>query len=74
VSQYMFVPDYTLLNARVGFRVADGWTLSIWSRNLLNKNYYDLLSAAPGNSGLIVGQPGDPRTYGVTLKFAVKSK
>jgi iron complex outermembrane receptor protein len=46
--------------------------LSIWSRNLFNKDYYDLLTPAPGNSGLIVGQPGDPRTFGVTLRLSFK--
>ena len=71
-SRYMVVPGYTVLNARVGFRVANGWTLSVWSRNLLNTNYFELLSAAPGNTGLVVGQPGDPRTAGVTLRFSVK--
>jgi len=71
-SHYMVVPGYTVLNARIGFRVANGWTLSVWSRNLLNTNYFELLSAAPGNTGLIVGQPGDQRTAGVTLRFSVK--
>ena len=28
----------------------------------------ELLSAAPGGSGLYVGQPGDPRTWGMTLR------
>ena len=32
----------------------------------------DLLSAAPGNSGLFVGQPGDPRTIGVTLRVTMR--
>jgi iron complex outermembrane receptor protein len=73
-SLYMFVSGYSLVNARIGFRTADGWTLSVWARNLLNKDYFDLLSAAPGNSGLIVGQPGDPRTVGVTLRFAFNSR
>jgi iron complex outermembrane receptor protein len=73
-SEYMFVEGYSLVNARLGFRASNGWTISIWARNLFNKDYFDLLSAAPGNSGLIVGQPGDPRTIGVTLRFAVKSK
>jgi iron complex outermembrane recepter protein len=71
-SQYMIVPAYTLVNARVGFRVANGWTLSVWARNLFNTTYFDLLTAAPGNTGLIVGQPGDPRTAGLTLRFSVK--
>jgi iron complex outermembrane receptor protein len=72
-SKFMVVDGYALLNARVGFRVADGWTFSVWSRNLLNKDYFDLLTAAAGNTGLIVGQPGDPRTFGVTLRVNVRS-
>jgi iron complex outermembrane receptor protein len=73
-SPYLVVPGYPLVNARLGFRAANGWTLSIWSRNLLNKDYYELLSAAPGNTGLYVGQPGEPRTAGVTLRVALKSR
>jgi iron complex outermembrane receptor protein len=68
------VDGYSLLNARVGFRWTDGWTLSVWARNLLNKDYFDLLTAAPGNTGLIVGQPGDLRTLGVTLRVTFKAK
>jgi iron complex outermembrane receptor protein len=67
-SKYLVVSGYTLLNARIGFRTADNWTVFLWARNLLNKDYFELLSAAPGNTGLIVGQPGDPRTVGLTLK------
>ena len=46
----------------------------VWSRNLLNKDYFELLSAPPGNTGLYVGQPGDPRTVGVTLRMTFRSK
>jgi iron complex outermembrane receptor protein len=72
-SKYLVVDGYSLVNARVGFRAAEGWTLSVWSRNLLNKDYLDLLSAQPGNSGLYVGQAGDPRTFGVTLRMSFKT-
>lgn len=72
-SKYLVVGGYALLNARIGFRAANGWIFSIWSRNLLNTDYFDLLSAAPGNSGLYVGQPGDPRTFGVTLRITLRS-
>jgi iron complex outermembrane receptor protein len=72
VSRYLVVDSYALLNARVGFRWADGWTVSLWSRNLLDKDYFELLTAAPGNTGLYVGQPGDGRTVGVTLRVAVR--
>ena len=73
-SRYLVVPGYPLVNARIGFRAANGWTLSVWSRNLLNKDYYELLTAAPGNTGLYVGQPGESRTAGVTLRIALKSR
>ena len=53
-SRYLVVDDYSLVNARIGFRWTDGLTLSVWSRNLLNTNYFELLSAAPGNTGLYV--------------------
>jgi iron complex outermembrane recepter protein len=72
-SQYMVIEGYSLINARLGVRWSDGWTLSFWSRNLLNENYYEMLSPAPGNSGLIVGLPGDPRTFGITLRMALRS-
>jgi hypothetical protein len=62
-----------ILMQAAGFRWTDGWTITVWSRNLLNKDYFDLLSAQPGNSGLYVGQPGDPRTVGVTLRMTFAS-
>jgi iron complex outermembrane receptor protein len=73
-SRYLIVDGYSLLNARVGFRWTDGWTVSVWSRNLLDKDYYELLTAAPGNTGLFVGQPGDGRTVGVTLRVALRAR
>ena len=73
-SKYLVVPGYGLLNARVGFRWKDGWTLTVRYRNLLNKDYYELLSAVAGNTGLYVGQPGDARTVGLTMRMAFKGK
>jgi iron complex outermembrane recepter protein len=73
-SKYLVVEGYSLLNARLGFRWADGWSITLWSRNLLDKNYYELLTAAPGNTGLFVGQPGDARTVGLTMRIAFTSK
>jgi iron complex outermembrane receptor protein len=71
-SRYLMVDAYSLVNARVGYRWRDGWAVTFWSRNLFNSNYYDLLTAAPGNTGLYVGQPGDPRTFGVTLRVGFR--
>jgi iron complex outermembrane receptor protein len=70
-SRYMMVDGYGLVNLRAGYRWNDGWSLFFWSRNLLDRQYYELLSAQPGNSGLIVGLPGDPRTVGLTLRMSL---
>jgi iron complex outermembrane receptor protein len=71
-SQYLNVPGYGLANVRAGVRWGNGWALSVWCRNVANRDYFELLSAQPGNSGLFVGMPGEPRTYGVTLRMALR--
>ena len=72
-SKYLVIDGYSVINTRFGVRWSDGWTMSFWARNLFDSNYYELLSPAPGNSGLIVGLPGDPRTFGITLRMALRS-
>jgi iron complex outermembrane receptor protein len=67
-SEYLNIKGYVLVNGRLGFRVSAGTSVSIWSRNLFNKNYYEQLLVAGGNAGQYAGVIGDPRTYGVTIK------
>ncbi len=67
-SQFLNIDGYLLVNARLGFRVSPGTSVSIWSRNLLNKNYFEQLLVAGGNAGQYAGVLGDPRTYGITIK------
>ncbi|MEX2232414.1 MAG: hypothetical protein WD824_09655 [Cyclobacteriaceae bacterium] len=50
-------------------RATDGLSLFIWARNLLDKDYFEQLLPAAGNAGHYAGVLGDPRTYGVTLRF-----
>lgn len=69
-SQYMNIDRYILLNARIGFKADKGITAFIWSRNLTGTDYYEQLLAAPGNFGQYAGVIGDPRTFGVTLRYA----
>ncbi|MEZ0539363.1 TonB-dependent receptor [Fibrella arboris] len=69
-SQYLNIDGYTLVNARVGFRASNGTSVFLWSRNLLNQNYFEQLLAAPGNAGQYGAVLGDPRTYGVTLRYS----
>lgn len=73
-SQYLNINAYALLNARAGFRAPLGLTLFVWSRNLLNKNYFEQLLPAAGNAGHYAGVLGDPRTYGITLRYAFKNQ
>lgn len=66
-SSYGLVPGYGLVNARLGVRFEDGrYELSVWARNLFDKNYYQTLSVL--NYGLVTATLGDPRTFGGTLK------
>jgi iron complex outermembrane receptor protein len=67
-SAYMFIDEYSLHNFRLGFR-RDRFNIFGWVRNAFDQHYFELLSAQSGSSGLIVGQPGDPRTWGVTAKI-----
>ncbi len=71
-SRYLNVDGYTLLNARAGFRASEGISFFIWSRNLLDKNYFEQLLPAAGNAGHYAAVLGDPRTFGVTLKYSWK--
>jgi iron complex outermembrane receptor protein len=68
-SIYTNVKGYALTNVRAGFR-GQGFDAFLWVRNAFDVNYIETLQVAPGNTGLIAGQPGDPRTWGGTLKFS----
>jgi iron complex outermembrane receptor protein len=67
-SAYLNINEYALLNARAGFRASKGTSITLWARNLLDKNYYEQLLVAGGNAGHYAGVLGDPRTYGITVK------
>lgn len=68
-SIYINVKGYALTNFRLGFRT-EGLDIYGWVRNAFDVNYFELLQVAPSNIGLIAGQPGDPRTWGGTIKFS----
>ena len=65
-SAFTNVEGYHLSNFRVGFRSDDGLNLFAWVRNAFDANYFEQLFVGPGNTGLIAGLPGDPRTWGAT--------
>lgn len=67
-SIYTWVDGYALHNFRLGFR-SDGFEVFGWVKNAFEKDYVELLLAGTGgNTGLIAGQIGDPRTWGGTVK------
>ena len=68
-SRYTDVKGYALTNVRAGFR-GEGFDVFGWVRNAFDVNYIENLQVAPGNTGLIAGQVGDPRTWGGTIKFS----
>lgn len=66
-SIHTWVDGYSLANFRLGFRTDEGFNIYGWLRNALDEEFFEQLAVPSGNSGLIVGQPGDPRTYGLTV-------
>jgi iron complex outermembrane receptor protein len=67
-SVYTEISGYTLTNASIGFRFPLGLEVDVFARNLFDRNYITALTIQTGNSGLILGQPSDPRLVGVTLR------
>ena len=72
-SAYTQVDGYALTNFRLGFRAgasgSGGIDVYAWVRNAFDVHYFDQLAVASGNTGLIVGNIGDPRTFGGTIKL-----
>jgi iron complex outermembrane receptor protein len=68
-SAYTWVDGYALSNFRAGFRTSGGIDVFGWVHNAFGVHYFEQLSVQSGNTGLIVGQPGDSRTWGATVKF-----
>ena len=70
-SKYLIIDDYLLINGRIGFKASDGVSVYLWSRNLLNKDYFEQLLPAAGNAGHYAAVLGDPRTWGITLRYSL---
>lgn len=70
-SAYLVVEGYSLVNARLGFRVGDKFTVFFWGRNIFDKDYYEQLLPGAGNAGHYAGVLGDQRTYGITMRYSI---
>jgi len=69
-SKYLNVDGYILLNARLGFQASQGISFFVWSRNLLDKDYFEQLLPAAGNAGHYAAVLGDQRTFGATIRYS----
>jgi len=68
-SRYTWIDGYSVTNARIAFKSQRSWELELFARNLFNADYVTALTIQTGNSGLILGQPSDPRVIGITVKW-----
>jgi iron complex outermembrane recepter protein len=70
-SAYSVVPGYGVGNLEFGIRQDNGrWDLSGWIHNFTNARYYifkEVTGSLP-NYNLVVGEVGDPLTFGITLR------
>ena len=65
-------PAFDVVNARLGLRNSRaGWDLSVYARNLFNDKYFSITTASAFNTGQTSAILGDPRTYGVTLRWTI---
>ncbi|MDR1860959.1 MAG: TonB-dependent receptor [Bacteroidales bacterium] len=69
-SKYLIVPEYTIFNARAGFRAGSKSSIFLWGRNIFDKDYFEQLLPGAGNAGHYAAVLGDPRTWGVTLRYS----
>ena len=68
VSKYARLPAYELVNLRAGFKSDSGWETFVLLRNAFDEAYVQNITIVSGNSGLIVGTPGEDRTVSLTLR------
>jgi iron complex outermembrane receptor protein len=67
-SAYTVIDGNTLVNASLGLRLSSGIEVAVFARNLFDRNYIQNVTIQSGNSGLILGTPSDPRTFGITFR------
>jgi iron complex outermembrane receptor protein len=68
LSKYTLINGYNVTSASIGYRSGHGWEVALFARNLFDANYIQNLTIQAGNSGLILGNPSDPRVVGITVR------
>lgn len=68
LSRFTVIDGYSITNASIALRSAKGWEVALFVRNLFGADYIQNVTIQAGNSGLILGNPSDPRVVGVTFR------
>ncbi|MEG3086268.1 TonB-dependent receptor [Sphingomonas sp. PB4P5] len=63
-----FQPGYTLVNASLAIESSEKLSVSVFANNLFDAYYSSLRTQAPLQANTFVSFPGEPRTYGVTVR------
>ena len=64
------IDPYALVSLRLGTLLRrDTLDVQLWAENLLNTPYYINLLGLTKSTGLVQGYPGNPRTFGGTVKL-----
>jgi len=71
-APFSFEPGYGLVDASVQFKNIGGRPIDVdfWGKNLTDKNYAVNISDQSASIGYVTTLYGDPRTYGVTVKYS----
>jgi iron complex outermembrane receptor protein len=68
LSRFTYIDSYNVTNTSIGIRSEKGWEVAVFARNVFDTDFIQNLTIQAGNSGLILGNPSDPRTFGVTFR------
>jgi len=60
--------SYGTVNSVISANLSKRVELSIWGRNLLDKEYLQYIQDT-SSIGFVVGMPGDPRSYGASVRY-----
>ncbi|MGV7121422.1 TonB-dependent receptor [Sphingopyxis sp. 550A] len=67
LNPFTRMPAYGVLNGRIGVNSADGFSVEVFAKNLLDKNYLLYAYGLPFGSGGYVGYVGAPRLFGIRV-------
>jgi iron complex outermembrane receptor protein len=69
-NQAGILPSFYLLTGRLALQLHGGVELSVWGKNLTNKQYYTwAFTSLYAPLGVSTQNQGDPRTYGVAVSY-----